>query len=952
MKSIKYAISAVLAATALFVCGQETKIATREWVRKYVAAMKEEKAQVTTNVTWSGGVATTNYTFTSSFVDENNPDIEGITINVSYSITRTNSVQALMGPVRKSSSILSFLVPRAYADVTPWGDDGYMVSLEISGGTFMLTSTTEESFAFDPPQVFWWQNKLPMIPPDGTHVCDIPDASDCICLDAKKYAAAMDSSGGFPYPEGYELFTASDMNGDKGDIMNWTDLVNWPYQITTLGGKTNYMIPRADGSRSVNLKSIGQSMAWKEAVAGAFVEANEHIMKCRDAYRKLHLCLKVEPQHLWLEPAVEVGCANGMITYRKTCERNSDHQDEYTRPCPHENLGEKNYYQTDEQWMYYEQLCLKTGCGGKVLGKDPRPPEGLECTTDSHIPLALAATNGVATSCGCICGHYNSSNPGPSDTFHSWASGANCLCRCGKFHVGVEASTAQKNDHTWCPQICAGEDCDGQYRYNANGLVSTLPKAGAADHASNRGYNQFCGCWCQKFHPGDDLGTQEIERFHVRMPGDCRCYGAAGPGRTAGTGGTWHFASEANANCKKLCNGTWGGVFDNPREHLAEPTTRSIAGTPDAAEPKDHTRNTSSCGCKCGDMSSSTLEEWRNVKELHKWQTGHCACVCGMSPVHEAIPDPLCDNICRGYESTHQRTVGQKQCPRTVSGIVANGNIKYSHTPKEDGCGCLCGEFSASAYSGTSAYDSMFHNGTGSPGCWCTCGKTSNCGWHTFAYGNECSRICNTCKATTTQGLRHKSEVKDVAEGDHTPKTNHCGCVCGELTVAKGNITMAKFHPIKPDTCACYDITKQNHDKHRKLSHTTTDTVVGSGASFTCRSCGNTIGRERHKVACKVNGDSCWYYPVYYYVETGHAPDCGAPPEPSDDENVENEPVEDPATDSTCPNCGRIYSSNYSECPYCGDTNSSTGEGDSSGNTSGENQGGGSGGGSGSSLDI
>lgn len=878
-------LAAALAAFAAH--GATVKIATRDWVRSYVANVVNAEAQTRTNVVTVGGHAVTNFTFSSPFYSEDATNVVSIALTVSYALVPTNTMLASMPPsppTPRSFSLLELLVPTANAELVPWDDDGYQLQLYLHN-VEIGTGDAAFPFHFEPPKTFAWKHKLPLVPPDEPHRCLILDGGDCVCEDAR---ALLQNGYKMQYPDNYYApENVDDTGGEQGDIMNWLDYYDNGLTTEKVLGETKYFYligPLPDGGNvSVNVKDIGKTAAWREALKGAFAEWKAHILNCMDAYDKTHYCSNFQPQHDWGTVGTTGNYRYGEEETIQYCRRNSDHSKTGWRAHNHDGHW--------GAWLYREvngasvkiRYCQRCG---KEDGPYAVDAGTLTCSGNSHIPLSMVATNG-ANRCGCVCGEVDPENF-KEEQYHLFVAGSQtpCLCQCGHYHRGVAPSAYDVNREVACQNICT--HCNR--RHNSNGI--DVPDAGAEDHQPRT--SGHCGCRCGKYTHNDH--DPECAKFHIRKSGDCCCLGADG------SGGDWHFPC-AKSGCTKICEYDYNGFGP----HLA--VTRKV-NTEErplvTAEPKDHTRNDASCGCKCGEMDSSNRDEWNGVEDLHKWQSGHCICVCGMSPEHHGISRQPCDDICRGHEATHQRQNGQKRCPLTVSGVRIGSNIKYSHTPRADGCGCACGDFGAGDYSGNSLEDSLFHNGTGSPACWCSCGKNGQNAWHTFVTNNPCVNICNLCKETTSRGKTFRTKVVAVNPAkDHTAVTNRCGCECRADT----SKNYKKYHPILDGHCGCVECNRNNYREHWYIDHVTEDNETGNGPSYTCGSCGNTIGRIRHTVTCKTNPQpgGCWLCPYNYYVESGHADGCGAlPRDPSEDDEEDDTPIFGPPDDKPPATCTAV----------------------------------------------
>lgn len=237
-----------------------------------------------------------------------------------------------------------------------------------------------------------------------------------------------------------------------------------------------------------------------------------------------------------------------------------------------------------------------------------------------------------------------------------------------------------------------------------------------------------------------------------------------------------------------------------------------------------HVRDESTCKCQncktyqfehsyvqdaCGNESCEYCHQVKpGTEEQHSWgngehdEGGHF-CNCGSKYEGHRWAAATVKRMSQNtvtYE--HVCTVCGRSEEWTVDGSAGcRGEI---HVPKLNNCGCVCGFYSATNETATTA---MFHY-TEDPteNCLCSCGK-----WHSYtaptAYNlnveertesARCDGICKVCKSHTATGL--EKDVRATVE-DHTPATHKCGCRCGEIT---GSMTeLPKFHPRMANSCRC-----------------------------------------------------------------------------------------------------------------------------------------------------
>ena len=524
-------------------------------------------------------------------------------------------------------------------------------------------------------------------------------------------------------------------------------------------------------------------------------------------------------------------------------------------------------------------------------------------TGEETIPKSMMGTCDTANDvhipkggeCGCLCGEYGSGKAHSGEGFHQWASASVCMCKCGNYHRGIKPTTYDLNltAPSECANICKG--CHTR-RHDANGLNAA--GASSSDHTPCTVSHHRCGCCCGKYDANDVVN---VERFHVQMPGDCRCYGADGHG------GTWHFPMESSSSCPNICTGTWGGYFDGDKHVKTLTATRT---SPHRAQPSDHTeKSTMSCGCKCGELGSSNYQTWSGIERFHKWDSanGHCICVCGHSPTHKPIANSLCTKICDGYAQDHSRG-----CTGLYSGKEPDGELKHCHTPKDSGCGCKCGEYHDYDYNDRTKEDARFH--PAGQDCLCTCGR-----YHRFESGNSCTRICNGCKHYLGTGWLGSENVGVATWKSHTPKKTNCGCECGDPTspidnAKDGVANRPEFHnwgeePNSRCMCLCGD----KHKEHWNVY--TTSRKSNPEESWTCESCNEEFVKWLEFTWCR--REIC-YLPNHLISSNvvwkgEHAENCGS----------EDPEHPDYVSGDYCPGCGckcQEEGENHGRdvCPGCG----------------------------------
>ena len=464
--------------------------------------------------------------------------------------------------------------------------------------------------------------------------------------------------------------------------------------------------------------------------------------------------------------------------------------------------------------------------------------------------------NTQSDTCECMCGYYSpSNNVSTAQEMHNFADTENedgvqtCTCKCGRFHVQRQWTTYRKNTEDAvgskgaCLNICA-------YCTDKEGTGLDIGPVDDSRHTPRT--KGTCGCKCGKLTAD---GTN-LEQFHIQKPGSCRCYGSDG------NGGGWHFKCPKDG-CTKICAySSTSGLYSGADHHVA--SSAKEKAMPAKATPSDHTKtDAAACGCKCGTYTSANYSSWTQHANLHNSYPYHCGCYCGhasesqISPYHKKASDSQCKCQCGAKVVSHVKVPGDCKCQCRAEhykqerqdgkcpgvchgpcGEYADYSHKDKHTPKENGCGCECGQFGGSVYTGAG-----WHHGTGSPSCHCTCGYL-----HRFV-ASECPNVCATC-GYDVSGARNDS-------GIHTYPSGQCACKCGRF----------KSHKFASNACECYcgDITRGH--VWREKTRTFTE-------QYECQSCGETISVYHIVWECSRCGEEF----DGTDEEDGHDPLCGDKP--------------------------------------------------------------------------
>ena len=465
--------------------------------------------------------------------------------------------------------------------------------------------------------------------------------------------------------------------------------------------------------------------------------------------------------------------------------------------------------------------------------------------------------NAQSTTCECLCGYYSpTGHVSQVESMHNFADTEDadgvkiCTCKCGRFHAQRAFSTYRVNLGQACGNICA-------YCKEKTGTGLDIGKADDELHTPCEVSDGHCGCKCGKLTAD---GTN-IEKFHIQKPGTCICLGSDG------NGGAWHFRHPKDG-CPKVCAYTPSKLYSGAEHCVASSAKEKV--TPAQATPTDHSKVESGrCGCKCGTYGHANYASWTQYANLHNSKPYYCGCYCGhatesqINPYHKKPNDYACECQCQQHKVlSHVWTDSncmcncqyhEKQHRKQNNGLctgVCHGpcneylsaSSKEKHTPKEDGCGCECGQFSGHDYTGD-----KWHNGTGSPSCHCACGDK-----HHFR-ASACTKVCAVC-GYDAEGVRNDSSI-------HSFPSGQCECNCGAFV----------DHKFAADKCECYcgDISRGHI--YRQKTKTQTD-------SWSCSECGNTI-KEYHIVwKCS----RCGYEYDGTDSEEGHDPSCGNHDDPGE----------------------------------------------------------------------
>ena len=414
--------------------------------------------------------------------------------------------------------------------------------------------------------------------------------------------------------------------------------------------------------------------------------------------------------------------------------------------------------------------------------------------------------------CGCKCGYFPNEAVG-AEGLHMWKSNT-CFCVCGKRHRFIEGNPCEKICNGCKTMVVEGNVAESSYKQLH---VDVLGSEIAEYHTPCTADDKHCGCKCGEF----DVRTASVSeaKFHVQMPGTCKCYGS-------GDGGDWHFPKGGNA-CSKICilcreeNGGLGYLYKK-----GSPTEGKTA-----AKESDHVAAQAGCGCKCYQASKGKCGIGKDKylsydANFHKFgggsisvegqtiSTPSCFCECGTFHKSDASA-PQCETICGNcleplFKGTKSFGLKFTASPKLLTkDLLAN---EEDHVPVDAGsesCGCKCGflnkedknipevlKYHVPVDAGSDGVlvddsrttctnacvcgrmnDKSFEiHYRSSKSCTCYCGKSGiHCPIPTAGCPDVCAGGCEGLCADTTPGAS-KGKVNGY---NHTPKENGCGCACG-----------------------------------------------------------------------------------------------------------------------------------------------------------------------------
>jgi len=576
--------------------------------------------------------------------------------------------------------------------------------------------------------------------------------------------------------------------------------------------------------------------------------------------------------------------------------------------------------------------------------------------------------------CGCACGAVTAAST-VDPKFHNGTGVPACRCNCGKLHKYYNGSTAG------C-RVCSVCQLTEDDREPSD---ETLHKANPS---------KDCECYCGYFSPENHQSTSEA--LHTWDSSDVDANGVA---NCMCECGTLHKFRESTylANQDKQCN----GVCVYCKERLRNGAL---------AQEDDHDPKPSSaqrCGCKCGKLDSTATAD-----KFHIQKPGTCKCygADGNGGSHHfKHPKSGCTRICAYSTAGDEHlTAGRDH----EIGTVPAGPEDHTRTDTIGYCGCKCREYTGAE----SSCPATFHNQNPNYcGCYCTHSskdghhrRASNSCWcycdeqmlgHIFPDG-ECRCYCyNTAHHSShkhTRIQRQDGKCPGVCHGpcgeasnptyrgNHSPKSDGCGCQCGEFagsayqdqsfhnghgspyclcacgayhnqSVQRADCTQicrycgdgrtnyafmdpiteapSSAHQFPADSCTCKCGKKTDHrfaddscECFCGLRHRAHVWVYDSEAvqqTYVCQSCGNTITQYQVIYECSRCGEA-----LEGMREEGHASGCGMPEYP---------PTLDPCgcscTDCSCSSC--LNGSGV--CTTCGNPcgEESAGGGGNAGSTAG-----------------
>lgn len=828
----------------------DTKVATREWVRKQLAAkgIRVSLATVSTNlVAGANGSVTTNIVVSSPWTCAELPDCTGISFTLSPGRIVYRRVQAAR------PTLLNLLAPMLYAaDGVP----SQTITATVRSGYWEDRFGNSHPFNLgDDGWVLESNTDLPDVP-DATHTCELD--SDCNCVG---YGLSADD---IEVPDTYSDITA-DESKEWVDILNWIDTENWQPQ-QQIGSTTTYFIRDVD-NRLIDIQAIGRSDAWIEAIAQAVVDANKWMKQCRDAYVQSRICDRENPQHRWQTKSCGGNSWSVCLNNSRHTQGTAQHTGHTTaQRClcgetasPHDIVTDEKVAKTGNTGWTQTTRCI-LGCGMShttdhdcIHEKCKACSAGDGCNWPCPTCMGLHSfggqTAGRCVRCQCAdCGITEREQTGGTviitianhsgweacteheDETNERGGGRHCCCECGNYGCADGRHTAI-NDHLrddFDPTVY--EDCEDDDLHHWAADKSECKRCGdpygvkeehqypeeAEDHQwlSNEKCARKMKCEKCDHEKVDDLETAgshspDGEPFQFDDIGDdehCRW---------------WYHCSQCHGDYYEDNHAHQLPQTPTKWENVSASVCRAVKPCEkcghEVKEDGEHVKSTvESDGCKCSKCKeyqfAHTLSEdlcgnqsceicgWVDpeAEETHTGHTKDERCLCG----RETKPHVWGDWQYVGRDGDYD--VFRRNCTLSCgvspmekrvpvnSGETCTGS-NHILSPTND-CTCLCGLFNPSAPS-TDKNLHTFESGH----CLCNCGKYHDKqDWPNPNGSDVCPAVCSVCKTRSASGLNVSAAV---VEDEHTEASHRCGCKCGKLNHRANS---ARFHPKHPFTCRCY----------------------------------------------------------------------------------------------------------------------------------------------------
>ena len=310
-----------------------------------------------------------------------------------------------------------------------------------------------------------------------------------------------------------------------------------------------------------------------------------------------------------------------------------------------------------------------------------------------------------------------------------------------------------------------------------------------------------CGAKENKESPADNPMVRCSGDIHIAKDNSCGCdCGEYGPGKPHGSTSFHHFGADGclcdceylhreieSVKCPGICN------------FCARPAKAGIAAGIAKAPASMHTVCSVSdnrCGCKCGIVTHEIDDS-----DFHIFRDGECRCLGADGnggKWHRHMPKSGCESICNGscswgYDGLHKVAAGDKVAATPVAAKPSDHTQAIGNR-----CGCECGEYTTSNVEDWKTTAALHKSNPADCGCYCDHAKESMLDdFHKYASSDDCLCSCekeHTFKKGACEsvcfGANHGSKYiagwygfqNPDAKNYHTPKTDACGCVCGEFT--------------------------------------------------------------------------------------------------------------------------------------------------------------------------